>query len=511
MGLEECLLQEIVELGVGACELAHLAHHQGEHLVVFKNRGYRQGERGAEAEGPSGLFQRMQLASVCLCPERHGVSKRNARLGKFGVGVGAHAHRAAMCMDCFRQFRYVDWKTMRLWPRTLTRACLLFWVGASVPARAADSSASVFEVACAELAPEALAEVEARSRVEAQLTALGPLSVQLRCSDKELTVRVTSREPEVRVHVVTRARDGAQVTNALVDLLVHALHTFPPGGLRETSDDAASGVASVALSPGESARSSEAVGPVEGVGPGESARSSEAVGASESATRGATAGPGGASVVPTSEVESQVGPAAPLPKESPTPAMRPRSSEEERRPSVARSGPPPRASRRFNLDALGIYESLGSGAVGTLGFGANGFLALTERLRVGPTGRVGWAARAQSLELVAVSVGLEGEFRFTRYLWAALRPELSLHNYHATRPAQAHGSDLLAGLSIGAGVLWGGDVALRSGVALALYTHERIVRVDGVEIFRAPMAAVALHLGGRFEFGPVLRRSPQKP
>jgi hypothetical protein len=337
----------------------------------------------------------------------------------------------------------------------LARVGSFLLLGVCGPVCAAEVRESEFQVVCAELSLEAAAEVEARSRVEAQLSTVGGLGVQLSCNEHELTVRLESKEPGTpRVHVVTSARGTVPVADALVGLFVHALETFP--------------VDAPAPSPSDVPSSGDAPSPA------------------------------------GSEGDGQLESAAPLPAEKATLATRPRRLEAEAKPKLVKGEGPRILARRFNVDALGTYESLGSEATGAFGFGTNGFMALTERVRIGLTGRVGAGVGAQDLEILAVNVGLGGELRLTNNFWAAVAPEVSLHNYRVTGPTRAQGSDVVLGISLGAGVLWGGDLALRSGVALELYTHERIVRVDGNEVFRVPMATVALHLGGRFQFGPVV-------
>jgi hypothetical protein len=311
-----------------------------------------------------------------------------------------------------------------------------------------------FSFVCPNLSQPTAAEVEARSRVEAQLAGRGPMHVHFYCGPSGLEVELESLGPETASHGVRGEPAGRPLEVALVDLFVQALRTFP-SDLSSAESRGSSGGSETSASNAASEPGSPSA-PSDGTEPG-----------SKMAQRAS-----GPTAAAASRAEAQ-------PQAEPEATSRPFA--------------------RLTSDAFLSYESLGSEAFGTLGVGASALFGLHSRFRLGPMARVGWGLDMPNLSLTAMNVGLAVEFSPWRWFSLGVEPYASVHFWRATDPLPAHGVHALWGVGASGDVLFGSPhLALRGGVMLNVLSSDRVVRVQDEELMHIPPVSVELHLGGRF-------------
>jgi hypothetical protein len=309
----------------------------------------------------------------------------------------------------------------------------------------------VFDVECPELAAEAAAEVEARSRVEAGLRNLGALDVWMRCQAGSLDVRVQTRPGPGRSSSSEGQRGSRPLEVALVDLFVQALDDLEP----------------VSASP-----------------------------------LGATSSSSGSSsdvVEPTPPGQEQA------PVDAPTVTVlepeKPRSVQgreaQRRRPSPALKRP----FARLAWDVFGVAETLGTEAPLALGGGTALLLAPSPVFRVGPVGRLARGVGVQNLSLTTLHAGLMGEYSPLPWLALGLGPIVSVHFVQAESPVRARGVHSLFGGAASVHFLIGTPkFAFRAGATLSVLSSDRVVRIREVEQLHLPPVSVELQLGGRLGF-----------
>lgn len=317
-------------------------------------------------------------------------------------------------------------------------------------AKARETPTLEFHFSCPTLTESQATEVEARSRVEAQLAGRGRMTVHFACSTAGLEVRLQP-SPEGMAHEVRGEPTERPLEVALVDLFVLALGSLPVESPAHDGKDPAR--AAIPAAQDQAAQESAVATP---------------------------APPEQAEPPPTPDPETDLEPSA-----------RPRPA------------PPPRVPfARLQTDAFVSYESLGSEATGTLGLGLGAFLGLHDRVRLGPTLRVGWGTgMPHHLSLTAWNIGLMGEFSPFDWLSLGLGPIVSIHVMNAQQPTAAGDAHVLWGGSASASVLLGSRAAaLRAGLAMNALSSERIVRVGGTELMHIPPLSLEAHLGGRLGF-----------
>lgn len=305
-----------------------------------------------------------------------------------------------------------------------------------------------FSFACPGLTTPKATEVEARSRVEAQLAGLGRAEVRFICGANGLDVRLQSLSEEEGPYEVHAELKDEPLEVALVDLFVRALETLPIPSTSRSSDE-----------------------------------------------------PGGQQPAQTPAPKTAEPAESPASPDEPTNALSSPSGVPSRSPRRGRRAPA-QPFARLNWDGFLSYGSLGSEAIGTVGGGMAGLLGLGERFRAGPVVRVGLGiGMPESLSLTAWNVGLLGEFSPLEWLSLGLGPEVSIQMMSSAEPTAASGPHALWGGCASAHVLFGSRrAALRAGVMLNVLASDRVVRVEGVELMHIPPVNWEVNVGGRFGF-----------
>lgn len=342
-------------------------------------------------------------------------------------------------------------------------------VSSSARAEPRTTESITFHFSCPELTGDQLAEVEARSRIEAQLAGQSSLLVALSCRRDSLLAEVRVLEPESHAEHFKAVRDGRPLEVALVELFVRALEALPKD--REAGERAAAGS-------GDRHDAEGAEQPADSQSPAMAARSEP--------PRAAKTAP----AATTSPKKRAHRDAARKTRDQNSLDTEPSSRQSVRAPFA-----------RLGVDLLASYKTLGPEALGSFGFGVMGLWGITERLRLGPLVRVGWAAGAQNLELTTWNFALLTEYSPLEWLSLGLGPELSFEQATIRTPRSASGTHALLGGRASADVLFGTrHAALRAGITVSVLSSDRILRLEGEELMRLPAVSLELQLGARFGF-----------